>query len=360
MTGKTQLMIPLFERFIKESYQGKRTKADGSRVKEQTIRNYEYVLRYLQDYEQQACELIRIQLIKNRSQRLFMAEKKYWRKFYAGFTQYLYKEKNCYDNYVGTVIKTIRIFFNWLQREKGINTGEFYKSFYVCKEEVPIVTLVPDRLQLLMNNKEFDSKLNVSLRKAKSIFIFGCTVGLRVSDLFNIRFTDIEKHGEMQYLPVKTQKTGAIVRIKLPQHAIDIVENFRLTAKNRKTVFPPVPRTRFNNQLKEIAELAGWTEAVGKQRSKKGISIDIKKKGNNTTEREISKNDRVYRFCDLVSSHTMRRTAITTMLMMGMKEHVVKQISGHAGNSKSFHRYVNLVQPFMDEEMDKVFSKLAG
>ncbi|MBK6380987.1 MAG: hypothetical protein IPF72_15415 [Chitinophagaceae bacterium] len=53
----------------------------------------------------------------------------------------------------------------------------------------------------------------------------------------------------------------------------------------------------------------------------------------------------------------MRRTAIT-MLMLGMKEHVVRKISGHADNSKSFYRYVNLVQSYLDNEVDEVFGKL--
>ena len=53
-----------------------------------------------------------------------------------------------------------------------------------------------------------------------------------------------------------------------------------------------------------------------------------------------------------------RRTAITTMLMLGMAEHVVKKISGHAANSKAFYRYVNLVQSYLDHEVDKVFDKL--
>jgi len=55
----------------------------------------------------------------------------------------------------------------------------------------------------------------------------------------------------------------------------------------------------------------------------------------------------------------MRRTAITKMLMLGMKEHVVKQISGHSGDSKSFYRYVNLVQSYVVSEIDMVFKKLS-
>ena len=46
------------------------------------------------------------------------------------------------------------------------------------------------------------------------------------------------------------------------------------------------------------------------------------------------------------------------MLMLGMKEHVVRKISGHADNSKSFYRYVNLVQSYLDNEVDEVFGKL--
>lgn len=369
MNHKEWLLVPLFEKFIKESYQGKRLKADGTRIKKQTIKNYEYVLVYLKGFETESKQLIRIKQYKGLNKRLFQVEKNYWRKFYNGFTQYLYRQHKCYDNYVGTVIKSIRIFFNWLNREKGIQTGEFYKSFYVCREEIPIVTLLPQQLQMLISNEEFNAHLTAPLQKAKSIFVFGCTVGLRVGDLFNIKFNDIEKTGGFYYLPVKTEKTGTNLRIKLPEHAIQIIKVFKESARNRKTIFPPIPRTRFNNQLKQIAEAAGWTAPMNKTRSRRGVGLNIIKKNIQTGEVINQDSDKImktnqgntsdqYRFCDLVSSHTMRRTAITTMLMMGMQEHVVKQISGHAQDSKSFYRYVNLVQSHLDNEMEKVYDRL--
>ena len=77
--------------------------------------------------------------------------------------------------------------------------------------------------------------------------------------------------------------------------------------------------------------MASWTGEMGKQRTKRGIA----------TEGAYTSGKKKARFCDLVSSHIMRRTAITTMLMMGMKEHAVKQVSGHSNDSKSFYRYVN-------------------
>ena len=120
MIAKERLLLPLFQQFITESYKGKRLKADGSKIKPQTIANHEYVLRYLRDYEIKTDRPLRIKVIRGINQRAFAAEKNYWRKFYDGFTNYLYKDKGCFDNYVGTVVKTIRIFFNWLNKDKGI------------------------------------------------------------------------------------------------------------------------------------------------------------------------------------------------------------------------------------------------
>jgi len=348
MTSKEYALLPLFEKFISYSYKGKRLKPDGNRIKPQTIDNYYYVLRYLREYEVEYNVVLRIKVINSQNKRNFIAERNYWKKFYLQFTNFMYQKKDFYDNYVGTVIKTIRIFFNFLNKDMGIPTGVFYKNFYVCREEVPIVTLMPEQLQFLINDTAFAEQLGKPLQKAKDIFVFGCTVALRVSDLFTIKFTDVERMGSFYYLPVKTIKTGVAVRIKLPTYAIAIIEKYKCMARGRKTIFPPVPRTRFNNQLKSIAEEAGWISDMGRNRTKRGVNY--KHTGKANKER--------YRFCDLISSHTMRRTAITTMLMLGMKEHVVRKISGHADNSKSFYRYVNLVQSYLDNEVDEVFGKL--
>jgi hypothetical protein len=51
MTAKEHLLLPLFDKFIKDSYKGRRLKADGTRIKAQTIQNYEYVIHYLKEYE---------------------------------------------------------------------------------------------------------------------------------------------------------------------------------------------------------------------------------------------------------------------------------------------------------------------
>ena len=348
MTTKEYALVPLFEKFIAYSYKGKRLKPDGNRIKPQTVDNYVYVLRYLKEYQETYETVLRIKVIKSHNRRLLTTERNYWKKFYLQFTNFLYHRKNCYDNYVGTVIKVIRNFFSFLNRELDIVTGVFYKSFYVCREEIPVITLLPQQLHFLITNKVFEDSLSKTLQKAKDIFVLGCTVALRVGDLFAIRFTDVEQVGTHYYLQLKTIKTGSFVRIKLPGYVIAIIKKFEGLARGRKTVCPPIPRTRFNNQLKLIAKLAGWTSVVRRERSKRGMYQSSAGKAK-TEPRN---------FCDVVSSHIMRRTAITTMLMLGMKEPAVKKISGHADNSKHFYRYVNLVQSYLDNEVDVVFEKL--
>lgn len=50
----------------------------------------------------------------------------------------------------------------------------------------------------------------------------------------------------------------------------------------------------------------------------------------------------------------MRKTGITLMLQLGMPENMVRQISGHAPNSKEFYRYIRIAQSWKDEESERI------
>jgi integrase len=85
------------------------------------------------------------------------------------------------------------------------------------------------------------------------------------------------------------------------------------------------------------------------------VAITREKQG---VTKEIKSNREKDRFCDKMSSHMMRRTAITTLLILGMPEHLVRKISGHSTASSSFNRYVHYAQVYIDREIDKVHSKM--
>jgi len=86
---------------------------------------------------------------------------------------------------------------------------------------------------------------------------------------------------------------------------------------SRKRLLPKLALATFNRNLKKITRLARWTYTILKSRKQRGISKNIHAYQNTSNE---------LRFCDLVSSHIMRRTAITNLLMLGVPELVVKKI----------------------------------
>lgn len=340
--------ISLFEQFIKDSANGKRVKPDGQKIKPQTVDNYRYVLALLQQFVNDKQFALRICTVNTSNQRKLKAELSYWKKFYRQFTDYLSREKECFDNYIGMVFKIIRVFFNYLKTDKLMPIGEYHKQFYVRKEDIPVITLMPDQLQYLIHNKEFERSLKPTLRKTKDVFVFGCTVALRYSDLMNLRFRDIVSVNGQAYLVCKSIKVGNVTRVKLPAYALDIVTKNKISANASQKIFKGVCVSQFNKNLRQLTELAGWVELVGKSRKQDGKEV----------EQFLADTKKPYRFCDLVTSHVMRRTAITTMLMYGMPEYIVRKISGHSASSRAFYRYVNLVQPYLDQEIDKVHERL--
>ncbi|WP_255155248.1 tyrosine-type recombinase/integrase, partial [Ferruginibacter sp. HRS2-29] len=253
---------------------------------------------------------------------------------------YMYRQKKCHDNYTGQNIKMIRTFFNWINDSCGIATGPHHKNFYIQKEEIAIITLTVEQLRFLMFDNDFEAKLSRPLKHAKDVFVLGCMVGLRFSDLCKIKKENIELRDSGHYLKMRSQKTGTDTLVKLPAPAMDILERYK---KNKGTLLPVVSLFRFNKNIKKLAELAGWTYPLPRLRTRKGIKSQSQHNTLTPT-----------RFCDALSSHTMRRTSITTMLTSGMPEYVVRKISGHTSDSKAFFRYVSLAQSLMDKEIEKM------
>ena len=341
---KPQEFIPLFKQFIKDSESGKRLKKNGERITPSSTKVYKYVLQNLTQFSIEAKFELRICSILRLSTRELQSEKSYWKKFYKGFTEFMYK-KGCFDNYVGSNIKIIRVFFNWLKEEKDIYVGDFHKSFYIRKEEIDILVLTPDQLKFLIHDKVFEKKLTSTQIKLKNIFVFGCTTGLRFSDIFLLTNKNFEKTNNEWYLKVKSQKTKTYSFIKLPNYAVEIYQKY-IPKSSSTPIFGEKDLSNFNRSLKRIGEMAGFTDVVDISREKQGVT------------KKITAKDAKNRFCDNMSSHMMRRTAITTMLILGMPELLVRKISGHSSASNSFNRYVHYAQTYIDKELSKVHDKL--
>jgi len=145
---------------------------------------------------------------------------------------------------------------------------------------------------------------------------------------------------------VKSQKTNTYTSLKLPDFAVDVIKKYQ---KKDSRLLPDLTAQWFNKRLKIMATLIPDNFEMVKIRERRGKQIVMYHNAKSKTH---------YKLSDLITSHTMRKTAITTMLNLGMPEHIVRKISGHAPNSREFYRYVRMAQNVIDKESDKVFEKV--
>lgn len=334
-----------FEKFVSISNCGRRLSLSGKRIRKGTICQYNCVLKLLKEFESLNNATTRITLIHKLSLKGIQKEIKYWDKFYREFSSFLYKEKKCYDSYVLSVYRIIKTFFQYLRRERALPIGEFHKKFKIPTESFVPAVIMPWQLRFLISNKEFENQLSISQRRVKDLFVFGCTVGLRYKDLMNLRKSNLQIINGDYTIIISTQKTGSVVRINLPKYAICILEKYK--KRNGQYLLPRLSSTNFNLQVKLLIKNAGWGYFMPKIRHRYGSAIEIK----NT-------NGESWKFYQHITAHTMRRTAITVLLMMGLSENIVRRISGHAPGSKEFHKYVILSNDYLNDNLKNAYEKL--
>jgi integrase len=339
---KTYDFFRYLDLFIKASVSGKRRQPNGKRISKGTINNYKNTHKLLHEFHIKEGVELKIVPVNKQNRKEYKKQLNYWKKFYKDFTAFLYK-RGVGDNYVGTCLKPIRTFFIYLSKEHNISIGEIYKYFYIPSENIQILTLFPEQMKFLLSDKAIECKLTEYMKLVKDIFVFGCTVGLRFGDLMKIKPSNFQEVNGNLYLRMTSQKTMSQSQIKLPAYAIEIIRKY--LKRRRKYLFPKIYLTVFNENLKKIGERAGWTHIVEKSRKIKGEYQTIYKPG--TSDH--------YRFCDLMSSHLMRRTSITNMLILGTDEAIVRKISGHTPGSKDFYRYVDYAQLYVDKQTEKYF-----
>jgi integrase len=342
-------LLPLLRKFINEAKKGKYLQTNGKKIKPGSIKNYYYLELLLTKFSESRQFTIRVKNTANFTKKQFEEEKKYWKDFYLAFTSFLYDDLNHYDNYVGRMIKLLRSFFNFLISEKGLPIGAFHKKFYAPCEDIEIVVLSTERLNHLIHHKGLGQQLNQELQKVKDVFVFGCAVALRFSDLTALQKSNLEVINERTYIKVRSKKTQTYTRVKLPEYAVKIVRKYSKLYTHK--LLPEFNKAYMNKKIKVIMELYGFTEPIERTRQKRGLPETIYMAG---------PGKKTYRFCDAVTTHTMRRSAITSMLSLGMNEQTVRQISGHAANSKEFYRYVSLAQTYMDAEIDRMHEKMSS
>lgn len=148
-------------------------------------------------------------------------------------------------------------------------------------------------------------------------FLLQCYTGLRWSDAARLTADDLHDN----YIEIKQKKTGQICTPTLGIYAKPIVDAYRVKAESGTSkLFPKLTQEYFNRTIKTIAEKAGIQDTV-KVTSYFGAV------------EEISEG----RKCDLVKSHTARRSFSRMLSLLGVSDQMISMEMGHLTQSLVQH-----------------------
>lgn len=302
----TGFLIPYFDTFIAR-YEGVRSVSQ--------IKHYRTCCKTLEEYE----------LYRGRRLRFEDIDMDFYNRFTAWFNT-----KGHTLNYLGEKIKILKTVLNDARDIDHLHTSDAYRvKGFITPQDSPDTVYLSEEELMRMYRLEIDERtvkevmsdtrpLNVgrkiaALRKARDMFLIGAFTGLRYSDYSRLVPENI-KDGVIQ---IRNQKTG--VTTSVPEHWVvkEIIDRgYDFTH--------PLWEQKLNDQIKDVARMAGITEGVLVSQNRGGKVVET-----------------VFPKYELVSSHTARRSFATNAYKAGIPSIAIMKITGHKRES-TFMRYIRV------------------
>ena len=225
-------------------------------------------------------------------------------------------------------------FLKWFLRwsfGKGYTTLTAYETFKpkLKSTQKKVIFLTWDELTRLRECEIPESKQY--LERVRDVFLFCCFTGLRYSDVFNLRRSDIKE----DHIEITTVKTADSLIIELNKHSRSILEKYEDVVFEKDKALPVISNQRMNDYLKELAELARIDEPI-----RETYYI-----GNKRIDEVTPK-------YALLSTHAGRRTFICNALSLGIPANVVMKWTGHS-DYKAMKPYIDIADDIKANAMNK-------
>ena len=246
------------------------------------------------------------------------------------YVTYLRDVKEMRNSTIGKQLSFLKWFLRWAFK-KGVHQNNAYDSYKpkLKSTQKKIIFLTWKELNKL---REFEiPAAKQALDRVRDVFLFQCFTGLRYSDVFNLRRSDI-KGGHIE---VTTVKTSDSLIIELNNHSKVILDKYKDVAFEDDKVLPVITNQKMNDYLKELAELAGIDEPVRQ-----------------TYYRGNERIDEVTPKYTLLGTHAGRRTFICNALALGIPPQVVMKWAGHS-DYKAMKPYIDIADDIKANAMSK-------
>ena len=246
------------------------------------------------------------------------------------YVTYLRDVKEMRNSTIGKQLSFLKWFLRWAFK-KGLHQNNAYDSYKpkLKSTQKKIIFLTWEELNKL---REFEiPAAKQALDRVRDVFLFQCFTGLRYSDVFNLRRSDIKG----DHIEVTTVKTSDSLIIELNKHSKAILDKYKDVVFEDDKVLPVITNQKMNDYLKELAELAGIDEPVRQ-----------------TYYRGNERIDEVTPKYALLGTHAGRRTFICNALALGIPPQVVMKWTGHS-DYKAMKPYIDIADDIKANAMSK-------
>lgn len=246
------------------------------------------------------------------------------------YVGYLRDVKEMRNTTIGKQLSFLKWFLRWAFK-KGVHQNNAYDSYKpkLKSTQKKIIFLTWDELNRLREFKIPSNKQ--ALERVRDVFLFQCFTGLRYSDVFNLRRSDIKG----DHIEVTTIKTSDSLIIELNNHSKAILDKYKDVAFEDDKVLPVITNQKMNDYLKELAEMAGIDEPIRQTYYKGNERID-----------EVTPK------YALLGTHAGRRTFICNALALGIPPQVVMKWTGHS-DYKAMKPYIDIADDIKANAMSK-------
>ena len=246
------------------------------------------------------------------------------------YVQYLREVREMRNSTIGKQLSFLKWFLRWSFKQ-GMHSNNVYDTFKPKLKDTQkkIIFLTWEELNRLREFKIPPTKQ--ALERVRDVFLFQCFTGLRYSDVFNLRRSDIKG----DHIEVTTVKTSDSLIIELNDHSRAIIEKYKDVEFGNDKALPVITNQKMNDYLKELAELAEINEPVRQTYYKGNERID-----------EVTPK------YALLGTHAGRRTFICDALALGIPPQVVMKWTGHS-DYKAMKPYIDIADDIKASAMSK-------
>ncbi len=246
------------------------------------------------------------------------------------YVAYLLHEKKMRNSTVGKQLGYLKWFLRW-GLKKGWHNNNAFLTFRpkLKTTQKKVIFLTWDELTKLRNYTVPPDKGH--LERTKDVFLFSCFTGLRYSDVFNLKRSDVKEN----HIEITTVKTSDSLVIELNDHSRTILKKYGDVEFENNRALPVISNQKMNDQIKELAALAEINSPVR----------ETYFKGNKRTDEIKAKHE-------LLSTHAGRRTFICNALALGIQPQVIMKWTGHS-DYKAMKPYIDVADDIRATAMGK-------